>query len=124
MVEIRGEVYMAKEDFLALNARMEAEGKPTYVNPRNTAAGSLRQLDASVTASRKLRFFAYSWGEMAEMPAETQYGMIEMFEAWGFPVNPLTVRLESIEALIAHYNEIGLARADLALRHRRRRLQG
>jgi len=113
VVEIRGEVYMAKEDFLALNARMEAEGKPTYVNPRNTAAGSLRQLDASVTASRKLRFFAYSWGEMAEMPAETQYGMIEMFEAWGFPVNPLTVRLESIEALIAHYNEIGLARADL-----------
>ena len=113
VVEIRGEVYMAKEDFLALNARMEAEGKPTYVNPRNTAAGSLRQLDASVTASRKLKFFAYSWGQMSEMPAETQYGMIEMFKAWGFPVNPLTVRLESIEGLIAHYNEIGIARADL-----------
>ena len=113
VVEIRGEVYMAKEDFLALNARMEAEGKPTYVNPRNTAAGSLRQLDASVTASRKLRFFAYSWGEMADMPADTQHGMIEAFRSWGFPVNPLTVRLESIEALIAHYNEIGLARADL-----------
>ncbi|MBU4530022.1 MAG: NAD-dependent DNA ligase LigA [Hoeflea sp.] len=113
VVEIRGEVYMAKEDFLALNARMEAEGKPVYVNPRNTAAGSLRQLDAAVTASRKLKFFAYSWGEMADMPADTQYGMIEMFKAWGFPVNPLTVRLESIEALIAHYNEIGIARADL-----------
>ena len=113
VVEVRGEVYMAKEDFLALNARMAAEGKQTYVNPRNTAAGSLRQLDASVTASRKLRFFAYSWGEMSEMPADTQHGMIEVFAAWGFPVNPLTKRLESIESLIDHYNEIGLARADL-----------
>ncbi|OCW58566.1 NAD-dependent DNA ligase LigA [Hoeflea olei] len=112
-VEIRGEVYMAKEDFLALNARMAAEGKPVYVNPRNTAAGSLRQLDASVTASRKLRFFAYSWGEMSAMPADTQHGMIEVFKSWGFPVNDLTKRLDSIEALIAHYNEIGLARADL-----------
>ena len=113
VVEIRGEVYMAKEDFLALNARMAAEGKPTYVNPRNTAAGSLRQLDAAVTASRKLRFFAYSWGEISERPADTQYGMIEVFRSWKFPVNPLTVRLDNIEALIAHYNEIGLARADL-----------
>ncbi|KGF70598.1 NAD-dependent DNA ligase LigA [Hoeflea sp. BAL378] len=113
VVEIRGEVYMAKEDFLALNARMAAEGKPTYVNPRNTAAGSLRQLDAAVTASRKLRFFAYSWGEISEMPADTQHGMIEVFRDWGFPVNALTKRLDSIEELIAHYNEIGLARADL-----------
>lgn len=113
VVEVRGEVYMAKEDFLALNARMAAEGKQTYVNPRNTAAGSLRQLDASVTASRKLKFFAYAWGEMSEMPADTQHGMIEVFANWGFPVNPLTRRLGSIEALIDHYNEIGLARADL-----------
>ncbi|MDP3523181.1 MAG: NAD-dependent DNA ligase LigA, partial [Hoeflea sp.] len=113
VVEVRGEIYMAKDDFLALNARMEAEGKPTYVNPRNTAAGSLRQLDASVTASRKLRFFAYAWGEMSEMPAETQHGMIEAFKSWEFPVNPLTARLESIEELFAHYTEIGLARADL-----------
>ena len=113
VVEVRGEVYMAKEDFLALNARMEAEGKQTYVNPRNTAAGSLRQLDAKITASRKLRFFAYAWGDMSEMPSETQHGMIEVFKSWGFPVNPLTKRLGSIEALIEHYNEIGLARADL-----------
>lgn len=113
VVEVRGEVYMAKEDFLALNARMAAEGKPTYVNPRNTAAGSLRQLDASVTASRKLKFFAYAWGEMSEMPADTQHGMIEVFKIWGFPVNPLTRRFGSVEALIDHYNEIGLARADL-----------
>ena len=112
-VEVRGEVYMAKEDFLALNARMAAEGKQTYVNPRNTAAGSLRQLDSSVTASRKLKFFAYAWGDMSEMPADTQHGMIETFEAWGFPVNPLTKRLGSIEALIEHYNAIGLARAEL-----------
>jgi DNA ligase (NAD+) len=113
VVEVRGEVYMAKEDFLALNARMAAEGKQTYVNPRNTAAGSLRQLDSSVTASRKLKFFAYAWGDMSDMPADTQHGMIETFEAWGFPVNPLTKRLESIEALVDHYSAIGLARAEL-----------
>ncbi|PWV99235.1 DNA ligase (NAD+) [Hoeflea marina] len=113
VVELRGEVYMAKADFLALNARMESEGKQTYVNPRNTAAGSLRQLDAKVTASRKLKFFAYAWGDMSEMPADTQHGMIEVFSKWGFPVNPLTRRLNSIEELIGHYNEIGLARADL-----------
>ena len=113
VVEVRGEVYMAKEDFLALNARMAAEGKQTYVNPRNTAAGSLRQLDASVTASRKLKFFAYAWGEMSQMPSDTQHGMIELFARWGFPVNSLTKRLDSIESLIAHYSEIGLARADL-----------
>ncbi|WP_420410344.1 NAD-dependent DNA ligase LigA [Hoeflea sp.] len=114
VVEVRGEVYMAKEDFLALNERMAAEGKQTYVNPRNTAAGSLRQLDASVTASRKLRFFAYAWGEMSDMPADTQHGMIEVLSSWGFPVNPLTKRLESIEAMIDHYNGIGLARGDLS----------
>ncbi|MDQ0454807.1 NAD-dependent DNA ligase LigA [Rhizobium paknamense] len=113
VVEVRGEVYMAKSDFLALNAQMEAEGKQTYVNPRNTAAGSLRQLDAKVTASRKLRFFAYAWGEMSEMPADTQHGMVEVFRRWGFPVNPLTRRLTSVEEILAHYREIGLQRADL-----------
>ncbi|MFC3075625.1 NAD-dependent DNA ligase LigA [Shinella pollutisoli] len=113
VVEVRGEVYMAKSDFLALNEKMAAEGKQTYVNPRNTAAGSLRQLDATVTASRKLRFFAYAWGEMSAMPADTQYGMIETLKSWGFPVNPLTKRLTDVEAIIAHYREIGLARPDL-----------
>ena len=113
VVEVRGEVYMARQDFLDLNARMAAEGRQTYVNPRNTAAGSLRQLDASVTATRKLKFFAYAWGEMTEMPADTQHGMVETFERWGFPVNALTKRLFSIDALIGHYREIGLARADL-----------
>lgn len=113
VVEVRGEVYMAKSDFLALNEKMAAEGKQTYVNPRNTAAGSLRQLDASVTASRKLRFFAYAWGEMSRMPADTQFGMIEVLKSWGFPVNPMTQRLSRVEDIIAHYREIGLARPDL-----------
>ncbi|WP_064682709.1 NAD-dependent DNA ligase LigA [Rhizobium bangladeshense] len=113
VVEIRGEVYMAKSDFLALNRQMEAEGRQTYVNPRNTAAGSLRQLDAKVTASRKLKFFAYAWGEMAEMPADTQFGMVQTFKDWGFPVNPLMKRLNSVADILAHYDEIGLERPDL-----------
>ncbi|MGO4112790.1 NAD-dependent DNA ligase LigA [Rhizobium ruizarguesonis] len=113
VVEIRGEVYMAKSDFLALNRQMEAEGKQTYVNPRNTAAGSLRQLDAKVTASRKLKFFAYAWGEMSEMPADTQFGMVQTFKDWGFPVNPLMKRLNSVADILSHYDEIGLERPDL-----------
>ncbi|EJC67284.1 DNA ligase, NAD-dependent [Rhizobium leguminosarum bv. viciae WSM1455] len=113
VVEIRGEVYMAKSDFLALNRQMEAEGKQTYVNPRNTAAGSLRQLDAKVTASRKLKFFAYAWGEMSEMPADTQFGMVQTFKDWGFPVNPLMKRLNSVADILVHYDEIGLERPDL-----------
>ena len=113
VVEIRGEVYMAKSDFLALNRQMEAEGKQTYVNPRNTAAGSLRQLDAKVTASRKLKFFAYAWGEMSEMPADTQFAMVQTFKDWGFPVNPLMKRLNSVADILAHYDEIGLERPDL-----------
>ena len=113
VVEVRGEVYMAKSDFLALNAQMEAEGRQTYVNPRNTAAGSLRQLDAKVTASRKLKFFAYAWGEISDMPADTQYGMVQIFKDWGFPVNPLMKRLNTIEEILDHYREIGLERPDL-----------
>lgn len=113
IVEVRGEVYMAKSDFMALNAQMEAEGKQTYVNPRNTASGSLRQLDPKVTASRKLRFFAYAWGEMSQMPAETQWEMVQVFGRWGFPINPLTERLSSVQAILDHYREIGLQRPDL-----------
>ncbi|RRN72737.1 NAD-dependent DNA ligase LigA [Agrobacterium deltaense] len=118
VVEVRGEVYMAKSDFLALNAQMEAEGKQTYVNPRNTASGSLRQLDANVTAKRKLRFFAYALGEVSNggQPAriaDTQYGIVEKFREWGFPVNPLMKRFTSAAQLLEHYNEIGVARPDL-----------
>ena len=113
VVEVRGEVYMTKSDFLALNEKMAAEGRQTYVNPRNTAAGSLRQLDAKVTASRNLKFFAYAWGEMSEMPADTQMGMVEKFREWDFPVNPLMKRLHAVEDIIAHYKDIGLKRPDL-----------
>lgn len=113
VLEVRGEVYMSKPDFAALNAQMEAEGKPSYVNPRNTAAGSLRQLDPKITATRKLKFFAYAWGEISGMPAETQLGMVEKFAEWGFPTNPLMKRLASVEEIIAHYDEIGLKRSSL-----------
>ncbi|KQV28318.1 aromatic ring-opening dioxygenase LigA [Rhizobium sp. Root1203] len=113
VVEVRGEVYMAKSDFQALNKQMEAEGKQTYVNPRNTASGSLRQLDPKVTASRKLKFFAYAWGEMSDMPSDTQFGMVETFRTWGFPVNPLMRRLNSVADILAHYDDIGLKRPDL-----------
>ena len=118
VVEVRGEVYMAKSDFLALNAQMEAEGKQTYVNPRNTAAGSLRQLDPNVTAKRKLRFFAYALGEVSNggQPvriADTQFGIVEKFKEWGFPVNPFMKRFMSDKQLIEHYQEIGIARPDL-----------
>jgi len=113
VVEVRGEVYMAKSDFLALNAQMAAEGKQTYVNPRNTAAGSLRQLDPKVTASRKLRFFAYAWGEMSAMPADTQLGMVELFGKWGFPVNPLMKRFCTVDELLEHYHHIERLRPDL-----------
>ncbi|MCD1632463.1 NAD-dependent DNA ligase LigA [Martelella mediterranea] len=113
VVEVRGEIYMAKSDFAALNAALADEGKPTYVNPRNTASGSLRQLDPQVTAKRKLRFFAYAWGEMSEMPADTQMGMVETFGKWGFPINPLMRRLSSVDDLIDHYREIGVERGDL-----------
>ncbi|WP_284758999.1 NAD-dependent DNA ligase LigA [Agrobacterium sp. fls2-241-TYG-188a] len=118
VVEVRGEVYMAKSDFLALNAQMEAEGKQTYVNPRNTASGSLRQLDANVTARRKLRFFAYALGEVSNggQPtriADTQFGIVEKFREWGFPVNPFMKRFTSGQQLIEHYQEIGIARPDL-----------
>ncbi|RDL50976.1 DNA ligase [Ensifer sp. M14] len=113
IVEVRGEIYMGKTDFAALNAEMAALGKPLYVNPRNTASGSLRQLDAKVTASRKLRFFAYAWGEMSEMPADTQFGMVEAFKVWGFPVNPLMQRISSADELLAHYHHIERERPDL-----------
>lgn len=113
VVEVRGEIYMTKSDFLALNEQMEAEGKQTYVNPRNTAAGSLRQLDPNVTAKRKLRFFAYAWGEMSDMPCDTQIGMVELFGSWGFPINPLMKRFSTVEGLVEHYRVIGLERPNL-----------
>ena len=113
VVEIRGEVYMSHEDFVALNERQKDAGKPVFANPRNAAAGSLRQLDAKITASRPLRFFAYTWGEMSAMPADTQSGVIAAFAKWGFTVNPLFRRCESVEELIAFYHEVEESRAGL-----------
>ncbi|MGB7288013.1 MAG: NAD-dependent DNA ligase LigA [Salaquimonas sp.] len=113
VVEVRGEVYMTKRSFAELNVRMEAEGKPLYVNPRNTAAGSLRQLDSAVTAQRPLRFFAYAWGEMSALPAATQMRMVKKLGEWGFVINPLMKVFTEPEALLAHYHEIEEDRAAL-----------
>lgn len=111
--EVRGEVYMTKPDFIALNKRQAAEGSQIFANPRNSAAGSLRQKDASVTASRPLGFFAYAWGEMSEMPADTQSGMIAWFEKCGFSTNPLTKLVRSTEELIGFHAKIGEQRSGL-----------
>jgi len=111
--EVRGEVYMTKADFLALNKRQAETGGQIYVNPRNTAAGSLRQLDPKITAQRSLRFFAYAWGEMSEMPAETQSGMLKWFKSAGFFTNPLWKLCKSTEELLAFHHDIGNERAEL-----------
>lgn len=111
--EVRGEVYMSHEDFRRLNENQTKAGKPVFANPRNAAAGSLRQLDSKITASRPLRFFAYAWGEASEVPAETQSGVMDQFRQWGFPVNPLFRVNASSAELIAFYHEIEKQRADL-----------
>jgi len=111
--EVRGEVYMTKAAFLELNRRQAEAGKQLYVNPRNTAAGSLRQLDPAITASRPLGFFAYSWGEMSAMPAGTQSGMIKWFASCGFKTNPLARICRSLDALLNFHREIEAQRATL-----------
>ena len=113
VIDVRGEVYMSGADFRALNARQSEAGKPVFANPRNAAAGSLRQLDSAVTASRPLRFFAYAWGEASGLPADSQHGMVETFARWGLPTNDLTVLCHSAQDLIAHYRMIGERRATL-----------
>ncbi|KQZ77280.1 aromatic ring-opening dioxygenase LigA [Sphingopyxis sp. Root214] len=126
--EIRGEVYMAKADFTALNARLMEEGRALaarreqefdpatirqFANPRNAAAGSLRQKDASVTASRPLRFLAHGWGEVSALPAETQLDVMKQIERWGALVSPLLKRYETVADILAHYAEIERRRADM-----------
>jgi len=116
--EIRGEVYMAKADFTALNTRLLAEAEDPakarqFANPRNAAAGSLRQKDASVTASRPLRFLAHGWGEASAMPGETQYDVMTAIAAWGLPISDMFVRVDGITEALAHYRAIEAARADL-----------
>src|ERR1700754_1368597 len=111
--EVRGEVYMTKKAFLALNERQKAAGDTIFANPRNSAAGSLRQKDPRITASRPLGFFAYAWGEMSAMPADTQSGMIGWFERCGFKTNPLTKLCHSVEELIVFHRKIEEQRAEL-----------
>jgi DNA ligase (NAD+) len=113
LFEIRGEVYMAKSDFAALNAAQEASGGKMFANPRNAAAGSLRQKDARVTAKRPLKFLAHGWGEVSRLPADTQMGVMRAIESWGVPVSPMVQRFESIPALLSHYDAIQQGRADL-----------
>ncbi len=112
-IEIRGEVYMTYAEFQALKERSAATGGQDYVNPRNTAAGSLRQKDPSVTASRNLKFFAYAWGFSSEDPAETQYAAVQKFADWGFRISPLMIRARTVEELIAHYRLIEAQRSSL-----------
>jgi DNA ligase (NAD+) len=112
VLEVRGEVYMAREDFMALNARMAESGR-VFANPRNAAAGSLRQIDPNVTKTRPLRFFAYAWGETSEELAAAQFDAVARLGAWGFPVNPLMQRCATLDEMIAHYRSIETNRADL-----------
>jgi DNA ligase (NAD+) len=111
--EVRGEVYMTKAAFFDLNRKQAEAGLPLYVNPRNTAAGSLRQKDPSITASRPLHFFAYAWGQMSEMPAPTQSGMLKWFAAHGFKTSPLWRTCKSVDELLAFHRAIGEQRAAL-----------
>ncbi|PVE25482.1 DNA ligase (NAD(+)) LigA [Microvirga sp. KLBC 81] len=111
--EVRGEVYLSHKDFAAINERQEAAGRPLFANPRNAAAGSLRQLDPKITASRPLCFFAYAWGEVSEMPANTQHGMMDALKHFGFKVNPLTRRCSSVAEMLEHYHAIETDRANL-----------
>ncbi|WP_369880292.1 NAD-dependent DNA ligase LigA [Erythrobacter sp. KY5] len=111
--EVRGEVYMSRADFAALNAAQEEAGGKLFANPRNAAAGSLRQKDASVTARRPLKFWAYGWGAASDVPCESQHDMMRMIESWGFPLSPFLTRTLSVDGMIAHYEEIGRQRPDL-----------
>ena len=113
LLEVRGEVYMRHDDFDALNARQTANGGKTFANPRNAAAGSLRQLDAEITRARPLAFFAYAWGALSAPLAETQFQAIERLKAFGFDTNPLTTLCDGPQEMIAHYRKIEEQRATL-----------
>ncbi len=111
--EVRGEVYMAKADFLALNAAQEEVGGKLFANPRNAAAGSLRQKDATVTAKRPLKFWAHGWGAASAVPGATQQQVVDVLREWGFPVSALFRRVEDTQGLLGSYEAIGEARPEL-----------
>ena len=111
--EIRGEIYMTKSDFIKLNNKMVSEGKQTYVNPRNTAAGSLRHIDPNVTYSRNLKFFAYTWGDLSKIPCSTHFDMINLFKRWGFQVSPYTKNNKSLNQIYESYLEMNNLRSSL-----------
>jgi DNA ligase (NAD+) len=112
-LEVRGEVYMSHADFEALNARHKARGGKIFSNPRNAAAGSLRQLDADITRARPLKFFAYAWGELSAPLADTQMGAINTLDSFGFAINPLTKLCANPQELVDHYHHIEEQRAML-----------
>jgi DNA ligase (NAD+) len=112
--EIRGEIYMSKADFAALNAAQHEVQQKLFANPRNAAAGSLRQKDASVTAARPLRFLAHGWGEVSDLPGATQAEVMAAIASWGVPVSPLLIRAAGVDDALAHYRQIEKARADLS----------
>lgn len=111
--EVRGEIYMTHKDFARMNEKQIQAGEKVYANPRNVAAGSLRQLDPAITASRPLHFFAYAWGEVSKIPGATQWEVIQAFKRWGFPVNPLMKLCRSAGELLAQYRRIEGERARL-----------
>ena len=112
-IDVRGEIYLGHADFAKLNAAQAKAGGKIFANPRNAAAGSLRQLDATITASRPLGFFAYAWGHTAQQPSATQSGVIAAYNRWGLPTNPLMRLCESTDAMLAFYREMGSRRAGL-----------
>lgn len=113
VLEVRGEIYMSNKDFEALNEKQNQAGGKVFANPRNAAAGSLRQLDSAITAARPLKIFIYAWGEVSGQLPATQFETLELFGQWGFPVNPLTVRCDGAPAMISHYRTIEEQRATL-----------
>jgi DNA ligase (NAD+) len=113
VLEVRGEVYMSHADFIALNKREAERGGRTFVNPRNTAAGALRQLDPKITAERPLHFFVHGWGEMSAHPAATQFETMQALGAWGFPVNAMMTRCTSAEEMLAFHRMVETRRASL-----------
>ncbi|WP_208437397.1 NAD-dependent DNA ligase LigA [Bartonella taylorii] len=114
ILEVRGEVYMERKDFQELNMKQQGEGKLAFANPRNAAAGSLRQLDSRITASRKLKFFAYAWGEVSEMPAESQIVMMKKLREYGFIINPFTKVFKTLKEIISYYHDIEELRHSLS----------